>query len=30
MIFNPCRVGELFLENLQNRGYAQTNQLIIY
>ena len=28
--FNPCKVGKLFSENLQNRGYVQTSQLIIY
>ena len=28
--FYPCRVGELFSENLQYSGYVQTGQLIIY
>ena len=31
MIFlNLCRVGKLLLENLENSGYVQTSQLIIY
>ena len=29
-LFNSCRMGKLFSENLQNRGYVQTSQLIIY
>ena len=27
---NPCRMVELFSENLQNRGYVQTSESIIY
>ena len=30
MIFNPYRVDKLFSENLQNRDYVQTSQLIMY
>ena len=28
--FNPCKVGKLFSENLQNRWYVQTSQLMIH
>ena len=28
--FNTCRVNKLFSENLQNRGYVQLSQIIIY